>query len=118
MGEIFCLPREKGFSALSVSLRLTAPPKGELGGAFQERVLPPPLGRWHGGAVTERAERSFSSYPRPLRRGQASFRKEVPQFANWGGGLYFAAGEMCEANKGSGTFVGRDDLGPPNRYAG
>ena len=42
---------------------------------------------------------SLSSYPRPLRRGQASFRKEVPQWAHWGGGLYFAAGEMYEINK-------------------
>ena len=32
-------------------------------------------------------------------QGKASFRKEVPQFANWGGGLYFAAGEMYEINK-------------------
>ena len=32
-------------------------------------------------------------------QGKASFRKEVPQCANWGGGLYFAAGEMYEINK-------------------
>ena len=32
-------------------------------------------------------------------RRKASFRKEVPQFANWGGGLYFAAGEMYEIIK-------------------
>ena len=41
--------------ALSVSLRLTAPPKGELRGARSGGSYLPLWGRWHGEAVTERA---------------------------------------------------------------
>ena len=37
------------------ALGLTAPPKGELLGAFREAPYLPLWGRWHGEAVTERA---------------------------------------------------------------
>ncbi len=42
--EIFCLPREKDFSTLSVSLAADSSPKGGAWGYFPGKVLPPPLG--------------------------------------------------------------------------
>ena len=64
-----------GGTALSVSLRLTAPPKGELLGGGWEGSYLPLWGRWHGEAVTERA------VPHNIKGGNNMPSNQTPNYA-------------------------------------
>ena len=57
------------------ALRLTAPPKGELLGAFREGSYLPLWGRWHGEAVTERA------VPHNIKGGNNMPSNQTPNYA-------------------------------------
>ena len=81
--KIFCPPQEKAFPPSQSALRLTAPPKGELGGVVQEGSYLPLWGRWHGGAVTERVRGGGADTPGRQPQWAVSLRSQ--RYCLWGG---------------------------------